>query len=100
MNTTTAKRIANDSPFCEADGAMDRTKDRLMSPEVMAMTLSEVERLVGAAGHELVRELMQAHVDLRAAQERVVDVVGADRVTRDQVRKTRARGPSRRPTAR
>ena len=50
------------------------------------MSLSEIERLVGAEGHELLRELMQAHVDLRAAKERVVEVTGADGVPRTQVR--------------
>lgn len=88
MNTTTAKRIANDSPFCEARAEMERIIDRLMSREALSMTLSEIERLVGAEGHELLRELMQAHVDLRAAQEPVVEVVGADGVPRTQVRRS------------
>ena len=87
MSTTNAKRIANDSPFCEARAEMERIIDRLTSREAMSMTLSEIERLVGAEGHELLRELMQAHVDLRAAQEQVVEVVGADGVERAQLRK-------------
>jgi hypothetical protein len=87
MSTTNVKRIANDSLFCEARAEMERIIDRLMSREVLSMTLSEVERLVGAEGNELLRELMQAHVDLRAAQEQVVEVVGADGVARTQVRK-------------
>lgn len=88
MMPTAAKRIANDSPFCEADAAMDRIKKRLTSPDAMRMSLSEIERMVGSEGHELLRELMQAHVDLRAAQERPVEVTGADGVERTQVRKS------------
>jgi hypothetical protein len=88
MSTTNAKRIANDSPFCEARAEMERIIDRLMSREALSMTLSEIERLVGAEGHELLRELMQAHVDLRAAQEQLVDVTGTDGVARTQVRKS------------
>lgn len=87
-HTTHAKRIVNDSPFCEARAEMERIIDRLMSREALSMTLSEIERLVGAEGHELLRELMQAHVDLRAAQEQVVEVVGGDGVARTQVRKS------------
>lgn len=87
MSTTAAKRIANDSPFCDARVAMERIIDRLMSREVLSMSLSEVERLVGTEGRELLRELMQAYVDQRAAQEQVVEVVDADGVERSQVRK-------------
>ncbi|MBE7451276.1 MAG: hypothetical protein HS111_20995 [Kofleriaceae bacterium] len=88
MSKSNPKTIASDSPFCEADATMDRIKDRLTSPEAMRMTLSEIERLVGTEGHELLRELVQAHVDLRAAQEQAVEVVGADGVARTQVRKS------------
>jgi hypothetical protein len=84
--TKTAERIANDSPFCEADLAMNRIKDRLTSSEAMGMTLTEIERMLGAAGHELMRELLQAHVDLRSAREQVVEVTGADGVDRTHVR--------------
>jgi hypothetical protein len=87
MSKQSAKTIANDRPFCEADRAMDRIKDRLTSREAMSMSLSELERMVGTEGRELLRELLQAHIDLRAAQEQVVDVVGADGVEREQVRK-------------
>ncbi|MBE7451106.1 MAG: ISKra4 family transposase [Kofleriaceae bacterium] len=88
MATNTAKRIANDSPFCDADAAMDRIKDRLTSPEAMGMTLTEIERMVGSAGHELMRELLQAYVDLRSAREQAVEVTGADGVERTQVRQS------------
>ncbi|MBE7452465.1 MAG: hypothetical protein HS111_27355 [Kofleriaceae bacterium] len=53
MRIANAKRIANDSPFCEARAEMERIIDRLMSPEALSMTRSEIERLVGAEGHEL-----------------------------------------------
>lgn len=86
MNRSSAKRIASDSPFCEADAAMDRIKERLTSTEAMSMSLSEIERLVSTEGHEVLRELVQAHVDLRAAKEQVVEVIGADGIERSQVR--------------
>lgn len=82
---TAAATIANDSPFCEADGAMDRIKAKLQTPEAMRMSLSEIDQMLTGEGHELIRNLLQGYLDLRAAQEAVVPVTGADGVERTQV---------------
>jgi hypothetical protein len=91
MSIANAKRIANDSLFCEADAAMDRIKRRLTTPETLGMTLSQVERLLSVDGNALIRELLQAYLDLRAQTEQPVEVVGADGVERAKAR-TSSRG--------
>jgi hypothetical protein len=53
----------------------------------MAATHDQIERLLAEKGSELLRSMMQAHYDARAANERQVKVAGADGVERTQVRK-------------
>jgi hypothetical protein len=55
---------------------------RLSSPDMMRATADELERYVIEEGRELQRLLLQAHLELRAARERVVPVTGADGVKR------------------
>ena len=60
---------------------------RLGSAETMSMTHSEVESLVESEGREVLRRLLQDHLDLRAdadarASARVPAVAGADAVIR------------------
>jgi hypothetical protein len=54
----------------------------LGSSEAMAATHSELEARVERDGREYERRLLQAHLHLRAATEKVVDVRGADGVAR------------------
>jgi len=81
-------RIANDSPFCESRLSMKKLEDAVSSPEAMQMRSDEIERLVLKQGQDLLRAVLQSHFDLRAAQERPVEVEGADGVERRQVRAT------------
>lgn len=55
---------------------------RLSSPDMMKVTHSELEDYVIEEGRELQRRLLQAHLELRAAKEQVVPVIGADGVRR------------------
>lgn len=86
MNTTTATRIANDSPFCEARRVMDDIEDELTSDEAMSATHDQMERLLAEKGRELLRSMMQAHYDAKSERERRVKVEGEDGVERSQVR--------------
>ena len=87
MPTTSAARIANDSPFCESRQNMTKLEDDLISPEAMNAPLHEIERLLRAQGREMLRSLMQAHFDRRSAQEQAVEVRDVAGVERDKVRR-------------
>lgn len=58
----------------------------LSSSEAMAATHSELEARVERDGREYERRLLQAHLQLRAATEQVVDVRGAEGVARTTCR--------------
>jgi len=61
--------------------------DRLQSATVLGMEHGEVEGLISREGTELMRRLLQGHLDVRAAVEtREAGVRGADGVVRSQVR--------------
>lgn len=86
MRATTVEKIASDDLFCEADQVMDKIKKRLTATETLGLEHSDLERLLSADASELMRALLQAHLDLRAAKERPVEVLGADGVERAQAR--------------
>lgn len=86
MPTATIARIANDSPFCDSRAQMKKLEDDLTNEDAMNAPLHEIEQLLEAQGRELMRSLMQAHFDVRSAQERAVPVQGADGVARSRVR--------------
>jgi hypothetical protein len=78
------------SPFALAEEKFAAITVRLSSPEMRQMTHSDVERALEVDGRELVRRLLQGHMDLRAQQERELGVegpiVGADGVVRTDLR--------------
>lgn len=86
MGAARTKTIANDSLFCESRGSMGDLEDDLTNDEAMAATHDQIERMLAAKGRELLRQMMQAHYDARAAHERRVEVAGADGVECTQVR--------------
>ncbi|HEX7454211.1 MAG TPA: ISKra4 family transposase [Polyangiaceae bacterium] len=86
MSTAHAHRIANESPFCEARELMKKLEDALTMPDAMHATHDEIERMVVSDGHKLLRALLQAHYDVRAAQEREVVVNARDRAKRERLR--------------
>ena len=67
----------------EQAAAMER---HLRSDEAMGATHAELEAYVKREGQEYERRLMQAHLELRAAKERPVEVRGADGVRRSHPR--------------
>jgi len=61
--------------------------DRLQSAAVLGMEHGEVEGLISREGTELMRRLLQGHLDVRAAAEtREAGMRGADGVVRSRVR--------------
>lgn len=86
MSTARASTIANAPRFCESRQGMKKLEDDLTSAEALAAPLYEIERMMRAQGRELMRSMMQAHVDARTAQERPVTVHGADGIERVQTR--------------
>lgn len=86
MTATNTARIANDSPFCDAQAAMDKIIERLMAMADEGATADDVSQLLAKDGTALLRDLMQGYFDRRAEQERRVQVVGADGIKRTEVR--------------
>jgi len=68
--------------FSGAHEQMRAMEEHLRSDAALASDHVELERYVKAQGHEIERRMLQAHLDLRAARERPVDVRGADGVRR------------------
>lgn len=74
--------------FLAARNEFERTVMRLSSAESMRLEHSAVETMLEEAGREVVRQLFQAHLDLRHLQEPRGAVVGADEVVRTHVRES------------
>ena len=74
--------------FSGAREQMHAMEEYLRSDAAFASDHAELERYVKDEGRELERRLLQAHLDLRAARERPVDVRGADGVRRTMQRQS------------
>ena len=87
-----AQAIRDEKPFAAAEEKFHELVERLSSPEAQGLAHGELESLIAAEGREIHRRLLQGHLDLRAAGERVLRTVGgADEVERTHHRRT-ARG--------
>lgn len=72
--------------FAQARASYQRLERWLASDEAMAITHSALEEQLTVDGRELLREMFQAHLDLRSQQEeRLAAVEGADGELRGQV---------------
>ena len=56
MATTSTARIANDSPFCDARGAMEKIIERLLAMASEGARLDQVTRLLTSDGTAMLRE--------------------------------------------
>ncbi len=87
-----AHAIADENPFAAADEQFAALKTRLEAPATWKMEHSEVEELIETEGREVMRQLMQSHLTLRAEQEqregKLDEVVGAEGVARTHRRDT------------
>ncbi len=73
--------------FSASEDAFSGLVGTLRSPQTAEMSHDELERLLQRKGNELLRQLFQAHLELRALKEKQKPrIVGADGVPREDVR--------------
>ncbi len=78
-----AQRLSpTEDAFGGARAAFERLVGRFSSRETMKLTHSDLERLVETEGREVLRQLLQDHLDLRGPGDAAEPVVGADDVER------------------
>jgi hypothetical protein len=73
-------------PFSMARDELEAIIALLRSPEAARMDHSDLERLVRDGGREMMRKLLQAHLDSRGPGQAAAQVRGADGVEREQER--------------
>lgn len=83
---TAARRLAVNDTFREAEQSFGQLVNDLRSGERLQMDMSDLEALLDERGKELMRQLLQAHLDLRAQGSVQEPVVGADGVERTEAR--------------
>jgi hypothetical protein len=70
------------SLFASADDRFEQLKVRVSSAETLAMSHDKVERLINDEGRLILRDLFQAHLDLRGLSVPLEPVTGSDGCTR------------------
>ena len=79
--------VASPDPvYAEADTTFAQTKAYLSSREAQQMRESDLERELHRRGQELIRQLLQGHLDQRGPGETAGPVAGADGVERPERR--------------
>ncbi len=86
MTTATTTTVLAQPLFAAADAAYDALKQRLLGPAALASTEADIERLISVDGREVLRCLLQGHVEHRSATEPRVRVVGDDGIERRHAR--------------
>lgn len=81
-----ARTNADENPFAVSERVFRALTTRLSSRETLAMTHGDLERLLDKEGRELIRQLLQDHLDLRGPGEVRGDVLGARDVRRPHAR--------------
>jgi hypothetical protein len=71
-----------ENPFDGAERALGALTERLQGAEARAMTHGQVEALIQHDGLEILRQLLQGHIDLRGLGDVGPSVVGSDGVER------------------
>jgi hypothetical protein len=87
MSITLAESIATATePFARSRALAAEVEGTLASTEMIRAPHNEVEQLLAEKSHEWARRMLEEHMELRAAAEKRVDVVGADGVERQAAR--------------
>jgi hypothetical protein len=73
-------------PFAEAGEKFSQMEAYLVSKDARSLTHSELERELEKQGRELMRLLLQSHLEVRGPGEAVGEVKGSDGVAREQGR--------------
>src|SRR3989442_14612877 len=93
MRVAKARAAPPDDRFVEAEATLSALVNRLQSQETARMSHSDLETLLEQQGRELMRQLLQAHLDWRAQATPAPPGVRADGVERTHPRfRTRAPG--------
>ena len=74
------------APYAEAEAAFAEAKAYLCSHEARQMSESDLERELHRRGQELMRKLLQGHLEQRSPGEAAGPVAGADDVERPERR--------------
>ena len=74
------------APYAAAEASFAETKAYLSSREALQMRESDLERELNRRGQELMRKLLQGHIDQRSPGEAAGPVEGADGVERSERR--------------
>lgn len=77
-----SQAVADENPFCAAQTKFDEIVVALQSPDLREMSHNEAEELVLAEGREVMRCLLQGHLDLRSGDDAGLAVMGEDGVLR------------------
>src|SRR2546425_5923952 len=98
MRLATARAAPPADRFVEAEATVSALVNRLQSEETARMSHSDLETLLEQQGRELMRQLLQAHLDWRAQAQPSTPVVGADGVARTHQRAGTRAFPNRNRT--
>jgi hypothetical protein len=89
MSAARTKPIeTTETPFFRARAHSASVEDKLASNEMIRAPHSDVEAMCEEQGREWARLLLEEHLALRAAQEKRVEVTGADSVERTSTRES------------
>ena len=83
--------VTETSRFAEADVKFDEIKKALLSEGLLHASHGELERFLQGEGREMLRLLLQGHLDSRSDASAVGPVVGEDGVERTNLRKNTSR---------
>jgi hypothetical protein len=86
MSIATARSAEPLDRFAQAEATFWGLVRRLQSGDTARMSHSDLERLLEQEGRELMRQLLQAHLDRRAESKAEGPVVGADGIERTHAR--------------
>ena len=79
------------SRFAEANVKFEDIKKALLSKDLLHVGHGELERFIGGEGRELLRLLLQGHLDARGEARAIGPVIGEDGVERTHVRQDTSR---------
>lgn len=88
MQVMQAQAIEIENPFFEAREKYNKIEAILMSEKMLSKEHSEVESILKQEGFELLRIMMQNHLNLRAEEEMPIEVVNSNEIKMTRVKST------------
>lgn len=81
-----SRTTTDENPFSESQHFFDNLTKKLSDREALEMTHADLERMLDKEGRELIRWLLQDHLDLRGPGGTEQEVVGSDGIRRPHAR--------------